>query len=77
MGFNKISRARNLLNEARKTIGEIRVDPEVHGPVLILLMGISDSLKKAVAILEPPPPEQLPGRPVLVYSRKGPLEPAG
>jgi hypothetical protein len=31
MSFNKISRARNLLNEARESIGKIQLDPEAYG----------------------------------------------
>jgi hypothetical protein len=54
MGYNKISRTRNLLNEARGTIGKIQLDPEVYGPLLILLIGVCDSLEDAVAILGAP-----------------------
>jgi hypothetical protein len=31
MSFNKISRARNLLDGARECIGKIQLDPEVYG----------------------------------------------
>jgi hypothetical protein len=51
MSFNKISRARNLLNEARESIGKIQLDPEVYGSLLSLLVGVNDSLVDAVAIL--------------------------
>ena len=62
MSFNKISRARNLLNEARESIGNVRLDPEVYGSLLILLVGVNDSLEEAVAILAAPPKPR-PGRP--------------
>jgi hypothetical protein len=76
MSFNKISRARNLLNEARESIGKIQLDPEVYGSLLVLLIGGNDSLEEAVAILAAPPKPR-PGRPTLVYSRKAALERAG
>ena len=69
MSFNKISRARNLLNEARESIGNVRLDPEVYGSLLILLIGANESLEEAAAILEAPP-EPCQERPTLVYSRK-------
>jgi hypothetical protein len=72
----KISRARNLLNEARGSIGKIQLDPEVYGSLLILLVGVNDSLEEAVAILGTPPKPR-PGRPTLVCSRKATLERAG
>jgi hypothetical protein len=55
MGYNKMSRTRNLLNEARESIGRIKLDPEVCGPLLILLVGVRASLEDAVAILEAGP----------------------
>jgi hypothetical protein len=70
MSYNKISRARNLLNEARGAIGEIKLDPEVHRSVLILIIGVYDSLGEAVAILSAPPKPRH-GRPTLAYSRGG------
>jgi len=77
MSFNKISRARNLLNEARESIGNVILDPEVYGSLLILLCEMINSLEEAVAILAAPPPTPRPGRPTLVYSRKATLERAG
>jgi hypothetical protein len=70
VSFNKISRARNLLNKARESIGNVQLDPEVYGSLSILLVGVNDSLEEAVAILPAPPPTPRPGRPTLVYSPK-------
>jgi len=63
MSFNKISRARNLLDEARESIGKTRLDPEVHGALLSLILGVHASLEEAITILEAPPPKPRPGRP--------------
>ena len=70
MSFNKISRARNLLKEARASIGKIQLDPEVHGALLIMLLGMNDALAEAIATLDALPPKPRPGPPALVYSRK-------
>ena len=58
MSFNKISRARNLLKEARAAVGEIRLDHEAYGkPFVILLTETYADLGEAIAILEAPPPK--------------------
>jgi hypothetical protein len=69
MSYNKISRARNLVNEARESIGKIQLNLEVHGPLLILLIRANESLEEAAVILEAPP-KPCQERPTLVYSRK-------
>ncbi len=53
MSFNKISRARNLLKEARAAIGEIQLDYEAYGkPFVILLTEVYEGLGELIAILE-------------------------
>jgi hypothetical protein len=55
MSYNAISRARNLLNEARGTIGKIQLDPGVYGPLLIMLVEVNDRLGEMIASLPPRP----------------------
>ncbi len=55
MSYNKISRARNLLKEARAAVGEIRLDYEAYGkPFVILLTETYADLDEAIAILGAP-----------------------
>ena len=70
MSFNKISRARNLLKEARAALGKIQLDPEVHGALLIMILGMDDGLAEAIATLEAPPPKPRPApRPWSIHAR--------
>ena len=66
MSFNTISRARNILKEARESIGNVSLSPEAHRSLLILLIGVNEILAEAITTLAEPPPEPRP-RPTLVY----------
>ena len=62
MSFNKISRARNLLKEARECIGNVQLDPEAYGSVLLLLCQAQDTLAAADATLARPRQEAKKGQ---------------
>jgi hypothetical protein len=52
MSFNKISRARNLLNEAQLSVGCIHLNPTLHADELKMLVDIHQLIEKAMALLD-------------------------
>jgi hypothetical protein len=51
MAFNKISRARNLLNEAQLNIACIRLNPTQHADELKILTDVYRLIENVMALL--------------------------
>ncbi len=55
MSFNKISRARNLLSDARRSIGDVRLNCERHAVVILKIAEACRIVDEAIAILDEAP----------------------
>jgi hypothetical protein len=51
MSFSKISRARNLLSDARRSIGGVRLDCERHAVVILKMVEACRIVDEAIAML--------------------------
>jgi hypothetical protein len=74
MSFNKISRARNLLNDARRSLGGVHLNPDRHYAVLSKIFGAYRALGEAIALLdEAPKPHDIARRPRAAMPARPPL----